>query len=126
MILVYLSLTGNVRSFVEKLDMKATEINYSNPQSEINEEFIFITPSYDNAAITEMVSEFVEYRRNKKFLLGFVGSGNLNFNKDYCFNAKELASKYDKPLIFTFEFSGTDQDIINFKKEVLLFDISRA
>jgi protein involved in ribonucleotide reduction len=118
MLIVYLSLTGNVRNFVEKLEVNSIEIEYSNPLVEVNEDYIIIVPTYDDN-ITNSISEFVDYANNQIQLKGFVGSGNKNFDNGYCFNAKDLSIKYNKPLLFTFEFSGTDEEITQFKKEVL-------
>ncbi|KGA96931.1 ribonucleotide reductase stimulatory protein [Alkalihalobacillus alcalophilus ATCC 27647 = CGMCC 1.3604] len=117
MLIAYLSLTGNVREFVEKTGMKSVEINYSDPCEEMDEPFIVIVPSYDEQ-ITEVISSFVDYQMNRSHLIGFVGSGNLNFDGDYCFNAKDLSKKYNKPLLYTFEFSGTNNDLLNFKEEL--------
>lgn len=117
MLIVYLSLTGNVRSFVKRTELESVEINYSDPLFEVHESFIMIAPSYDDD-ITDIISSFLNYKNNLDYLVGFVGSGNLNFDHNYCFNARDLAQKYQKPLLFTFEFSGTDEDVIYFKKEV--------
>lgn len=125
MLLVYLSLTGNVRSFVKQVGMESMELNYSNPFTKVDQEYIVITPTYDDE-ITDVISSFIEYENNIRFLAGFVGSGNKNFDNDYCFNAVELSKKYGKSLIFTFEFSGTDKDIMQFKEEVLKIEESSA
>lgn len=123
--IVFLSLTGNVKKFIRDGGFEATEISYSDPLEEIGEEFILVVPTYDHE-ITDLMSEFIEHESNINNLVALVGSGNTNFDKDYCFNAKDLSVKYNKPLIFTFEFSGTEQDIINFKKEVELIEITRT
>ena len=123
--LVYLSLTGNVRRFVSKVGMDSVELNYSNPLTEIDEDFIVIAPSYDDE-ITDIFSEFIEYKENINYLIGFVGSGNLNWEDKYCFNAKDLALKYSKPFIFGFELEGTENDIIRFKEEVDKVGITRT
>jgi protein involved in ribonucleotide reduction len=44
----------------------------------------------------------------------------------FCVNAKELSEKYNKPLLFTFEYSGTNKDIEDFKREVSKIEISRT
>lgn len=103
--------------------MKSVELNYSNPLIEVNEDFIVISPTYDNE-ITEILSEFIDYKNNKTYLIGFVGSGNRNFDNEFCFNARDLSKKYNKPLILKFEFSGTGNDIAKFKEEVNKFEIS--
>jgi len=123
--IAFLSLTGNVRSFVDKLEFDSTEIPYSNPFVKMNNDFIVVVPSYDSE-ITELISDFLEYKDNVKHLKGVVGSGSLNYNKQYCFNAHEISKKYNSPLLYTFEFSGIEQDVINFKKEVKLIEVSRT
>jgi len=124
--IAYLSLSGNVRKFVERVGMKSVEIDYSNPLTEVNDDFILIIPSYDDE-ITQLISEFVEYKNNLKHLVGVVGSGNINFGEDgYCFNAVEISKKYSKPLLFKFEYEGTDDDIIRFNKEVDKVGIAKA
>lgn len=105
--------------------MDSIEIDYFNPLVEVEEDYIVIAPTYDDE-VTDVISEFVEYQSNINHLVGFVGSGNTNFDDDYCFNAKDLSVKYNKPLIFNFEFSGTDTDIMNFVKEVERIEIARA
>lgn len=115
--IVYLSLIGNVKSFVKEVDMESISIDSSNPFIEIHTKFILIVPTYDDE-ITEIVSDFIDYKGNEFYLEGIVGSGNRNFGKSFCFNAKELARKYKKPLLMTFELSGTAQDIAKFKEEV--------
>ena len=122
--IVYLSLTGNIRKFVKKIGMDSVELNYSNPTTEMNEDYILITPTYDDE-ITDVISEFINYKDNISHLKGFVGSGNKNFDDSYCFNAEVLSRKYNKPLIFKFEMSGTDNDIMKFKEEVNNVEIAR-
>ena len=116
---------GNVRSFVNEVGMESVEIDSINTFIEVNKDFVFIVPSYDDE-ITEMVSQFIDYKENKKYLKGFVGSGNMNFGDDFCFNAKDLAKKYDRPLLMTFEVSGTTQDIAKFKEEVEKIGITKT
>ncbi|MGD1416506.1 class Ib ribonucleoside-diphosphate reductase assembly flavoprotein NrdI [Bacillus stercoris] len=123
--IAYLSFTGNVRSFVNRVDMDSVELDMSNPFIKMDEDFIVITPSYSNELIN-VISEFVDYKDNIDRLVGFVGSGNKNWDISYCFVAKDLATKYNKPFIFDFELSGTENDIREFKKEVESIAIARA
>jgi protein involved in ribonucleotide reduction len=123
--LVYISLSGNIADFVSRVEMPSLELDYLNPTVEVDEDYIIISPTYDDM-ITDSFSEFIEHENNIKHLVGFAGSGNRNFDNSYCFNAKDLSKKYNKPLIFTFEFTGTDLDIINFKKEVANIEITRV
>jgi protein involved in ribonucleotide reduction len=112
-----MSITGNVKNFVERVGMESYEINPTNPFYEIKQDYIVVAPSYEGL-ITEDVIDFVSYKDNLKYLQGFASSGNINFNDLYCVNAKELSKHFSKPIVFTFEDSGTDKDIRDFKKEV--------
>jgi protein involved in ribonucleotide reduction len=125
MLLVYLSLTGNVKRFVQQVGMESIEISHSNISVDIDQDYIFICPTY-NTDITNLVSKFINHNNNIKHLISFAGSGNRNFDNEFCFNANDLSKKYNKPLIFKFEFSGTDKDILQFKEEVNKFEISRV
>lgn len=105
--------------------MESISIDSNNPFVEIHTKFILIVPTYDNE-ITEIVSEFIDYKGNEFYLQGIVGSGNRNFGESFCFNAKELAKKYKKPLLMTFELSGTEQDVAKFKEEVEQIGITKT
>ncbi|MGX7024459.1 class Ib ribonucleoside-diphosphate reductase assembly flavoprotein NrdI [Vagococcus hydrophili] len=118
--LVFFSLTGQTRRFINKLELPANhahEINPNNPFHEINEEYILIVPTYD-AEVTEVVNDFIEYKTNQKNMLGVVGGGNRNFADLFIFTAKDIARDYQVPLLFSFEFNGTLEDVKNFKKVV--------
>jgi len=125
MLLVYISLTGNVKKFVNRVSNNNYEIGYSLPIKEVDEEYLIIVPSYDDE-ITDLASEFINFKRNEEYLIGFAGSGNKNWDEHYCKNAKQLAENYNKPLIFNFELSGTDKDIEKFKEEVNKFAITKT
>lgn len=121
MVVVYLSLTGNIRRFVNKLERdKTLELNQSDTLVKVDEDFVLIVPSYSDT-LTERVYDFLDYKNNKKFLVSVIGSGEKNFNKQYVFSAKDIAKKYNVPLSFDFEKSGTETDIENFKKDVLRY-----
>ena len=119
--ILFFSITGQTRKFVQKLGFKSTEINPTNPFLEITEPFILITPTYD-ASMTECLNDFIEYKNNHDFLKGIAGSGNRNFGELFVFTAKNLAVEYQIPLLFAFEYSGTPQDVEQFKKVVRSFE----
>lgn len=121
--LIFVSLTGNVRNFVDRTEMTHEEIHMSNPFIRVDEDFIMIIPTYDSD-MSDFYRSFIEFADNKKHLIGFVGSGNLNFGDEYCFTAKLLSALYVKPLIATFELNGTNKDIAEFKKEVRRFEVT--
>jgi protein involved in ribonucleotide reduction len=121
-----MSITGNVENFVKKIGMDSIELNPTNPFIEVDEDYIIVIPSYVGL-INDEVSDFIEHKDNFKHLLGFASSGNLNFGDDlFCVNAKELSAIYDKPILFMFEYEGTEKDVTDFKKEVEKIEIART
>lgn len=126
MLLVYASITGNVRAFVDEVGMDSIELSLVNPLIEVNEDYIIVIPTYEGE-LNDEISEFIEHSNNQNHLVGFAGSGNINFGDDlFCINVKQLSAKYDKPIIFTFEYSGTEDDVKNFRKEVREIAIART
>ncbi|MFD2308343.1 class Ib ribonucleoside-diphosphate reductase assembly flavoprotein NrdI [Enterococcus termitis] len=115
--LVYFTVTGQTRRFIKKLDLPAYEIEPANPFFEINEPFILIVPTYDED-ITEVINDFLDHKSNHKQLVGVAGGGNRNFADLFIYTAKDIARDYDVPLLFAFEFSGTNEDVESFKKVV--------
>lgn len=116
--IVYLSLTGQTRKFVQKLDMDLLEITPTNPYIFIQEPFIVVVPTYDIEA-TEIMNDFIETGDNLSYFKGVAGGGNLNFGKLFVFTAKDLAKKYDVPLLHAFEFQGNEEDVRKLKKAVI-------
>lgn len=115
--IAYFSVTGQTRRFIKKLDLPAYEIEPANPFFEINEPFILVVPTYD-IEITEVVNDFLDYKTNKDNLQGVAGGGNRNFAELFVYTAKDIARDYGVPLLFSFEFSGTNEDVESFKKVV--------
>ena len=107
---VYLSLTGKTRQFVNKLGWESIEISKKNPILEMKEPYIVITPTYGEQ-VAHFFYEYIDFEENRNLLMGVAGSGNRNFNTSYCSNSKELAKKYDVPLLHCFENQGTDKDV---------------
>ena len=115
--IVYFTVTGQTRRFIKKLDLAAYEIKSANPFFEINEPFVLVVPTYDQE-ITEVVNDFLDYKTNREHLQGVAGGGNLNFAELFVYTAKDIARDYNVPMLFAFEFSGTNEDVESFKKVV--------
>lgn len=125
MLVVYISLTGNTRRFVKKLNMDSLEVQQMNPNVEVSEDFVFILPTYSDT-LTDIASQFIEYKDNRKYIKGIIGGGERNFGRRYIFSAKDLAKEHDIPLIFDLEKSGSSKDVENFKKEVQKIGITKT
>ncbi|MFC4652480.1 class Ib ribonucleoside-diphosphate reductase assembly flavoprotein NrdI [Lactococcus nasutitermitis] len=118
---VFFSLTGQTRRFVGKLrNVEAVEIIPSEPELEMTEPFVLITPSYaeetptvqQSQEVMDPVFDFMSWGLNAAFCKGIIGTGNKNFAGIYIFTAKELSARYQIPILFDFEFNGTTTDVI--------------
>lgn len=114
---VYFSLTGNVRRFVEKLGFPAIELNQTNPFLKISEPFVLIAPSYEKD-VTDILWDFMDTNQNHTYCKGVVGSGNLNFDSLFAYTAKELSYDFDVPFLWAFESFGTERDINHVKEQL--------
>ena len=61
--------------------------------------------------MTNSLGEYIAYGDNAKQCIGVVGSGNRNFNEQYCLTARKYAKQFDAPFLADYELRGTSQDI---------------
>lgn len=136
--LIYISLSGNTDSFVKRLrdylllNTKIKEVNLLNvkelvknniPFNEVNNNFVAFLPTYleggngidngDKEILTTPLREYIRYKDNYKKCLGIVGSGNKNFNNQYCLTAKQYSQEFNFSVLYNFELRGLDIDIYN-------------
>lgn len=114
---VFISITGQTKKFVKKLDMDILEITLDNAFTEIYEPYVVVVPTYEIEA-TSIINDFIETGNNISYLKGVAGGGNRNFNTLFCFTARDLSKKYNVPVIHEFEFQGSINDVNKFKEEV--------
>lgn len=115
--IVYITLTGQTRKFVNKLDIETIELSPIDPFIEINEPFIIVAPTYEKEA-TEILWEFLDTGENRRYFKGVAGGGNRNFNELFVFTAKDLAEDYDVPMLHAFEFQGSPRDVEALKEKI--------
>lgn len=134
--IVYISITGNTRAFVQHLQAygkeqqrfaeNAPQISLQEvddntlPYAETTSFFAFV-PTYleggngidngDQEILTESLREHIEFGENAKHCLGIVGSGNKNFNNQYCLTAKQYATTFEVPFLADYELRGTSADV---------------
>ena len=136
--LIYISLSGNTDSFVKRLrdylllNTKLKEVNLLNvkdlvkeniPFNEVANPFVAFLPTYleggngidngDKEILTTPLREYIRYKDNYKKCLGIIGSGNKNFNNQYCLTAKQYSQEFGFPVLYNFELRGLDIDIYN-------------
>lgn len=133
--ILYISISGNTRAFIKRLEAYAIEQHQLDPQNplisskEISENspfesetapFFTFVPTYleggngidsgDTEILTEVMREYLEYEDNFKQCLGVVGSGNKNFNYQYCLTAKQYSEAFNFPFLADYELRGTSAD----------------
>lgn len=110
--IAFYSITGQTKKFVGKTGLEAHEITDDFPQYEMKEKYVLITPSYQDFMMDSLV-DFLNYKDNKKNLIGLIGCGNRNFNDLFAQTAKKLSVTLKVPILYLLEFSGTSTDIKN-------------
>lgn len=77
--------------------------------------------------MTNPLGDFIAAHDNYKHCFGIIGSGNRNFNEQYCLTAKQYAKRFGFPMLGDFELRGTSADIerlaeiiVNTQKKVKL------
>lgn len=110
-LIVYYSLTGNVRRFVEKTGLPAQEITYR-----VHEPFIVVTPTTGFGDVPGIVTSFI--RVNRAYLRGVAASGNRNWGGNYTKAADVISAQYNVPILHRFELAGTDEDVRKFNEGV--------
>ncbi|HFU6915699.1 TPA: class Ib ribonucleoside-diphosphate reductase assembly flavoprotein NrdI [Streptococcus agalactiae] len=130
--LVYISLSGNTQSFVKRLsEQLSTWHNYQVSTINIKEQnhqtfpvdqpFVALLPTYleggngidngDQEILTIPLGDFIAAHNNVKNCIGIVGSGNRNFNNQYCLTAKQYSERFGFPMLGDFELRGTSSDV---------------
>lgn len=134
--LVYISLSGNTASFIKRLSTflqerhENVEIEQVDIKDMVKEErpfyamsqfFVAFLPTYleggngldngDVEILTNDLGDFIAFEENYKCCFGIVGSGNRNFNNQYCLTAKQYAERFGFPVLDTFELRGLNEDV---------------
>ncbi|MGM9903428.1 nrdI protein [Enterococcus sp. 10A9_DIV0425] len=134
--ILYISISGNTRGFAKKIADYAQAQHESNPDfpcitlKEIHENsdfeketqpFFTFVPTYleggngvdngDKEILTETMREYLEYENNYAQCLGVIGSGNKNFNHQYCLTAKQYAQQFGFPFLEDYELRGNPSDV---------------
>lgn len=128
---LYISISGNTKSFITRLSQSLEAQGHQVTSQDISEldnrtypldkPFIAFLPTYleggngvdngDHEILTNALGDFIEAHDNFKHCLGIVGSGNKNFNNQYCLTAIQYAKYFDFPFLADFEMRGTPKDI---------------
>lgn len=113
MLIAYASKTGNVRRFVDKLQLRTERIE---AETLLNEPFILITYTTGFGQVPEAVRQFLS--NNYRWLRGVSASGNRNWGTSFAKSADTISEQYRVPIVSKFELSGTGRDVEHFMQGV--------
>lgn len=117
MLVLYDSLTGNVKRFAGKLPFKCVKIERF---MVVEEPFVLITYTTGMGQSPKKVMEFLE--DNHKYMVGVSASGSLNWGYSYAKSADIISEMYNVPILSKFEMSGNKSDILKFIERVRELD----
>lgn len=110
--------TGNVKSFVSKLqksliesgvDLKSTHIEWGDEEINCNQSVIYITRTMGAGEITPEASEFLEI--NSHLVVAVACSGSKGFGDNFGKAGDLIFDKYGIPYIHKFEDQGSFEDV---------------
>lgn len=131
--IVYISLTGNTTAFISKLsdylaDQHQLTVQATNVKDlageifPLTQPFVAFLPTYleggngvdtgDVEILTTPLGDFLAAYDNHKLCRGIVGSGNRNFNHQYCLTAQQYSQRFGFPVLDDFELRGLPADVV--------------
>lgn len=113
MLIAYDSKTGNVKRFINKLNLPTLQID---DHLMVEEPFVLITYTTGFGQVPDRVMSFLE--RNYQHMLGVAASGNRNWGNKFARSADLISERYHVPVISKFEMAGTKRDAQYFESEV--------
>lgn len=113
MLIVFDSKTGNVKRFVNKLELECVQITEG---LTVDQPYVLITYTTGVGQVPQTTLKFLE--ENSRWLQGVASSGNMNWGARYGLAGDRVAEMYSVPLLMKFELSGTNKDVERFKQEV--------
>ena len=132
---LFISISGNTRAFAKRLQAYAATAQAQDPSKplitlkEISDAsldtgetapFFVMVPTYldggngiDNGVkelMTNAMGDYLAEPGNAGLCRGIIGSGNRNFNEQYCLTAKRYAKEFNAPFLGDYELRGTARD----------------
>lgn len=81
----------------------------------VNEPFVIVVPTYGGGDISKalppQVRRFLNDHGNRRLLRGVIASGNTNFGDAFCAAGDVIAAKCRVPFLYSFELTGTPEDM---------------
>lgn len=116
-IVFFSSVTENTRHFVEKLGYPAERIPLRRGDADLHVDYPYVlfVPSYGGGhgehAVPKQVIKFLNDENNRKWCLGSICGGNVNFYEHYGIAGRVIAKKLGVPNFYNFELRGDANDV---------------
>ncbi|WP_010632795.1 class Ib ribonucleoside-diphosphate reductase assembly flavoprotein NrdI [Sporolactobacillus vineae] len=115
--IIFHSMTGNVRRFLEKVQLPHRSMDHIN---DVDHPFVFVTNTVGFGQAPEQVMRFLEKYRSR--LYAVAASGNRNWGSNFAHAADEISRAYHVPILMKFELNGTDEEVRQFKERMRQYD----
>ncbi len=112
--IVYFTVTGNIKKFVNKLNHDNVE--FITDGLKVNEPFVLISGTINFGEVPKEIKKFLN--ENNEYLIAVAGSGNRNWGRNFAKAADIISERFKVPTILKFELSGNTHDVENFINEV--------
>ena len=141
---VYISLSGNTKAFVQKLvdyfafnhaeipvetlDVKEL-VKEGQAYLDLDQPYVAFLPTYleggngvdngDQEILTTDLRKLIAKGNNARNCLGIVGSGNRNFNNQFCLTAYQYSEQFGFPVLDTYEMRGLTADVERIAEKIV-------
>ncbi len=124
LLVYYSSKSRNTQRFVERVGLPNLRIPLSHREAlpRVREPYVLVCPTYGGddggGAVPKQVIRFLNDRGNRRWIRGVIAAGNRNFGKHYARSGPVIAAKCDVPYLYSFELSGTVEDVIKVREGI--------
>lgn len=113
MLVVYDTMSGNVRDFVAKVGMRSIQLDET---LVVDEPFVLVTYTIRFGQVPEKTQRFLQH--NGHLMLAVATSGDKIWGDNYGRAGRVISANYQVPILHTFEKKGTVDDVGYFIREV--------
>lgn len=114
MLVVYYSLTGNIKRFLDKTHYK--NIISLKDADNISEPYVLVTNTLGFGEVPPKVTNFL--KNNSSYLKGVISSGNRNWGQNFAKAGDIISNQYKVPLLMKIELHGNEKDINLFNERI--------
>lgn len=112
--IVYFSLTGNCRKFLNFCKLPEEDIIFLSDVKEVDFDYILLTPTIGFGEVPIKVKKFLDKHSDRA--KGVVASGNRNWGANFGLAADIINRDYGIPVLMKIELLGNTREIEQFKK----------